>query len=202
MKLALSLLLVLAAPPALAANDAALESNAPVPMSEVRLGLHLVGIPWGSIRVMRSEAGGDDTPRPTLGLMSSLHWQPGGRIVAGLAAALTLNVRDDDDPADAGYMADFMLHIGGSSRAQGSINFYGYAAPGVSVVVRPDRETAFGPILGLHLGLRTNLGERLFGAIEVGGQLGMQNPNAFNLLQISLGLGWRIEHPAPWSRRS
>jgi hypothetical protein len=171
------------------------------PGPEARLGLALVGMPKGWIKVYGSEAGYDGDTRPALGLRGTADHQS-GHFLVGLGVALTFNVQYSKWPGSsllpdsAGFMTDILVRLGGSTRGKG-LNFYAYAAPGASIVSLPNRDSSSGLALGLHAGLRRDLGERMFWNVEAGPQLAVQQPQSFNYLQVTFGLGWRHQLK-PW----
>jgi hypothetical protein len=183
------------------AAEAAPDEGAVRPV-EVRLGVQVVGMPFGWIEVRGGDVGQGKTPSPTLGIRPTADLHFGGGVVFGVAPQLILNVGDPARPGSgAGYITNLLLRLGGSTRSEGPVDFYGHASAGLAWLVRPGYETSPGIAYGAHFGVRGKLGPRSFWALEGGIQRHV-NDLAFTYLQVGTGIGWRWDMPPPRPRAS
>jgi hypothetical protein len=165
--------------------------------SRMRLGVVLSPMPTGTFK---GEGGADVDAKFAFAIMPTFDFGLNEFLFVGLAPQLILNVKPDAATGDAGQELDLRGRIGGIAKVADTVRLFGYAAPGYSIVMVPNKPSGVdnpaGFVLGLAGGAALDLSAALYLSGEIGYQFGFQKANdadfKTNYLHIGLGLGVRL----------
>jgi Outer membrane protein beta-barrel domain len=128
--------------------------------------------------------------------MPTVDFAPHPNFFIGFGPQFTFNIKGKDSDGDAGKMLDLLLRLGGNANVADTIQLYGYAAPGYSIVMPPQGDNSKGFVLGFHGGAMFDLAPKFFMNAELGYQFGYQKIKEFdyklNYFQIGVGVGARL----------
>lgn len=189
-----------AAPAPAAAPAAAAEGGGAATASKMRVGLNVVPMPFGSVKV-GGGLGSSDT-KFAIGAFPFFDYLITPNFFAGVKVQYTFNLNVKDSNSDASKQLDLMIRLGGGGYVADKLQLYGYASPGYSIVMPPSGSNSKpkGFSVGVHAGAMYDITPGAFLNLEVGYQLGFQSVSLFgssidykvNLAQVGLGGGIRF----------
>jgi hypothetical protein len=171
--------------------------------SKMRLGVVLSPMPMGTFK----GGGADLDAKFAFGVMPTFDFGLNQFLFVGLAPQFIFNVTPDSATGDAGQELDLRARVGGIAKVADTIRLFGYAAPGYSIVMVPNKEAGVdnpaGFVLGFAAGAALDLSSTVYLSGELGYQLGYQSANDLdvrlrawaaktNYLHIGVGLGVRL----------
>ena len=171
--------------------------------SRMRLGIVLSPMPLGSFKSNDSSA---DTAF-AFGVMPTFDLGIGQFLFVGLAPQFIFNVKGKDSPdgTDAAKELDLRARIGANAKVADTIRVFGYAAPGYSIIMMPDKPSGIdnpaGFVLGFAAGALMDIAPTTYLSAELGYQLGYQSMDApivgnidtkSNYMHVGLGIGFRL----------
>jgi len=164
--------------------------------SRMRLGVVLSPMPTGTFK----GAGADTDAKFAFGLMPTFDIGLNQFLFVGLAPQFIFNVQPDGSTGDAAQELDLRVRLGGIAKVADTIRLFGYAAPGYSFIMIPNkaagRDNPAGFVLGFAAGAAFDLSPAMYLSGELGYQVGYQAANSIdyksNYLHVGLGLGFRL----------
>lgn len=165
--------------------------------SRMRLGVVLSPMPTGTFK---AASGPDTDANFAFGLMPTFDLGLNQFLFVGLAPQFIFNVKPEASTGDAAQELDLRVRIGGIAKVADTIRLFGYAAPGYSIIMIPDkpagRDNPAGFVLGFAAGAAFDISPATYLSGELGYQVGYQAANDIdfksNYLHLGLGLGFRL----------
>jgi len=187
-----------AEPPAAAAPAPAAEGGGAAVASKMRVGLDVVPMPFGKIKV--GGGLGDLDTKFAIGAFPFFDYLITPNFFAGVKIQYTFNLNVKDSTGDSSKVLDLMIRLGGGGYVADKLQLYAYASPGYSIVMPSSGDKPKGFVVGAHGGAMYDITPAAFLNLEVGYQFGFQKVSLFgssvddkvNLFQIGVGGGIRF----------
>jgi hypothetical protein len=168
--------------------------------SRMRLGIVLSPMPVGTFKTKVAGTEISDDLKFAFGIMPTFDLGIGQFLFVGLAPQFIFNVKGKDSTGDAAKELDLRARVGGLAKVADTIRVFGYAAPGYSIIMFPNKPSGVdnpaGLVLGFAAGAMADIAPTTYLSAEIGYQLGFQEANSIdsksNYLHIGVGLGFRI----------
>ena len=165
--------------------------------SAMRLGVVLSPMPAGSFK---GPAGASTDASFAFGVMPTFDFGINQFLFAGLAPQFIFNVMPDGATGDSATELDLRARVGGVAKVADTVRLFGYAAPGYSIVMFPNKpmgvDNPSGFVLGFAAGSTLDLSPSTYLSGELGYQVGFQAANSIdrktNYFHIGVGVGFRL----------
>ena len=199
----------------LMAGAAAAQEPAPVvtdtslgDSSKMRLGIVLSPMPLGTFKTKALGMEQSTDASFAFGIMPTFDFGIGEFFFVGAAPQFIFNVKGKDkvggqDPKAAKEL-DLRVRAGANAKVADTIRVFGYAAPGYSIVMVPDKpdgmDNPAGMVLGFAAGAMADIAPTTYLSAEIGYQLGYQKmdfggtsiDSKSNYMHVGVGIGFRM----------
>lgn len=166
------------------------------PPSKMRVGVNLVPMPIGKVKVNVGGVSNSTNTAIAFGLAPFYDYAVNEFFFVGGSLQYTLNVKASG-AGSAGSAFDILARAGGNAPVTDTVSLYGYVTPGYGFVMPPSGgSTGKGFIIGFHGGAMMAVTSTIYVEGQLGYQLGFQKANSvdtrFSYLQIGLGGGIKL----------
>lgn len=165
--------------------------------SAMRLGVVLSPMPAGTFK---GPMGLSTDAKFAFAVMPTFDFGLGQFAFAGLAPQFIFNVKGKNATGDSANELDLRARVGGVAKVADTVRLFGYAAPGYSIIMVPNKamgaDNPSGFVLGFAAGSTLDLTPSTYLSGEIGYQVGYQAANSIdfktNFFHIGVGVGMRL----------